>query len=157
VCDKGFDADRGTFTQSYGSDALDAALLLIPRLAFLPPTDERVRGTVRAVQEDLCHNGFMLRYRADDGLPGWEGAFIACTFWLADALALTGEGDDAKALFERLLELRNDVGLLSEEWGAETGRQLGNTPQAFSHLALVNTAVALDRGTGHLLGSARSR
>jgi GH15 family glucan-1,4-alpha-glucosidase len=154
VCAKGFDADRGTFTQFYGSRGLDAALLLIPRVGFLPPDDERVTGTIEAVRRELDDEGFVLRYRTDadphgetgtvDGLPGEEGAFLACSFWLADALALTGRRDEARELFERLLELRNDVGLLSEEWDPRAKRQLGNTPQAFSHVGLVNTALALE-------------
>ncbi|RJK97589.1 glycoside hydrolase family 15 protein [Vallicoccus soli] len=153
VCEQGWDAERGTFTQYYGSRGLDAALLLLPRLGFLPPEDPRVRSTVRAVQRELCEDGFVVRYRPDadpegehgsvDGLPGTEGAFLACSFWLADALALIGEEDEAVALFERLLGLCNDVGLLSEMWDPHLGRQLGNTPQAFSHVELVNTAIAL--------------
>jgi GH15 family glucan-1,4-alpha-glucosidase len=160
VCARGYDAARGTFTQFYGSRGLDAALLLIPRLGFLPPGDPRVLGTVEAVRKDLVEGGFVLRYRVDadphgdtgtvDGLPGDEGAFLACSFWLADALTLTGRPDEARDLFERLLDLRNDVGLLSEEWDTAAGRQLGNTPQAFSHVELVNTALALERGTEHL-------
>ena len=159
VCARGYDAERGTFTQYYGSTGLDAALLLIPRVGFLPPDDPRVVGTVDAVQRELCEDGFVLRYRTDadptsehgtvDGLPGSEGAFIACSFWLADALALTGREHQARDLFERLLELRNDVGLLSEEWDPHAQRQLGNTPQAFSHVGLVNTALTLDRDTQH--------
>jgi GH15 family glucan-1,4-alpha-glucosidase len=160
VCEKGFDTDRGTFTQYYGSSGLDAALLLIPRVGFLPPDDPRVRGTIEAVQRELTEDGFVLRYRTDadaaseegtvDGLPGHEGAFLACSFWLADALALTGRRDEARTLFERLLELRNDVGLLSEEWDPQARRQLGNTPQAFSHVGLVNTALALATDTSHV-------
>jgi GH15 family glucan-1,4-alpha-glucosidase len=160
VCDRGYDAERNTFTQFYGSRGLDAALLLLPRLGFLPPEDPRVRGTVEAVERELMEDGFVLRYRVDadphgehgtvDGLPGEEGAFLACSFWLADALVLVGRRDEATELFERLLGLRNDVGLLSEEWDPRLRRQLGNTPQAFSHLALVNTALALERGTDHL-------
>jgi len=153
VCEQGYDAGRNTFTQSYGSEPLDAALLLIPRLGFLPPDDARVVGTVRAVRRELCEDGFVLRYRTDDGLPGTEGAFVACSFWLADALALIGERREAEQLFERLLDLRNDVGLLSEQWEPHARRQPGNTPQAFSHLSLVNTAIALDRGPAHLVSS----
>jgi GH15 family glucan-1,4-alpha-glucosidase len=145
VCAKGFDADRGTFTQFYGSRGLDAALLLIPRVGFLDWGDPRVVGTVDAVQHELAHDGFVLRYRPDadggvDGLPGGEGAFLACSFWLADALAGIGRRDEAERLFTRLLGLRTDLGLLSEEYDPSTGRQLGNTPQAFSHVGLVNTA-----------------
>lgn len=151
VCRHGYDADRRTFTQFYGSRGLDAALLLLPRVGFLPWDDDRVVGTVDAVQRELCENGFILRYRPDadppadgsgssDGLPGTEGSFIACTFWLADALTGIGRHDEATRLFEQLLELRNDVGLLSEEFDTTAKRQLGNTPQAFSHVGLVNTA-----------------
>jgi GH15 family glucan-1,4-alpha-glucosidase len=144
VCQKGYDSDRRTFTQFYGSKGLDAALLLIPRVGFLPWDDERVVGTVEAVQRELCENGFVLRYRPDaddaDGLPGTEGSFLACTFWLASALHDIGRADEAERLFERLLGLRNDVGLLSEEYDGSCGRALGNTPQAYSHVGLVNTA-----------------
>ena len=144
VCAKGFDVERNTFTQSYGSAALDAALLLIPRVGFLPAGDPRVLGTVAAVQRELCHDGFVLRYRPGrdnvDGLPGAEGAFLACSFWLVDALHGAGRRDEAERLFERLLNLRNDVGLLAEEYDPVAGRQLGNTPQAFSMVGLVNSA-----------------
>jgi GH15 family glucan-1,4-alpha-glucosidase len=145
VVEHGFDADRGTFTQFYGSEGLDAALLLIPRVGFLPWDDERVVGTVRAVERELDHQGFLRRYdpTADggtDGLPGTEGAFVACSFWLADALHGIGDNDGAERLFTRLLELRNDVGMLSEEHDPTTGAPLGNTPQAFSLVGLVNTA-----------------
>jgi GH15 family glucan-1,4-alpha-glucosidase len=144
VCAKGFDSGRNTFTQSYGSPALDAALLLIPRVGFLPGTDPRVAGTVAAVERELCHDGFVLRYRPEhdnvDGLPGAEGAFLACTFWLVDALHAIGRRDDAEKLYERLLTVRNDVGMLSEEYDPASGRQLGNTPQAFSLVGLVNSA-----------------
>ncbi len=146
VCAKGFDSDRMTFTQSYGSEGLDAALLLIPQVGFLPPDDERVIGTVEAIARELTHDGFVLRYdngQAGDGLRGTEGAFLACTLWLADDLHLIGQEKRARATFERVLDLRNDVGLLSEEWDPKAGRQLGNTPQAFSHVPLVNTARAL--------------
>jgi GH15 family glucan-1,4-alpha-glucosidase len=145
VCDRGYDPGRNTFTQFYGSTGLDAALLLIPRVGFLPWHDTRVAGTVDAVQRELCADGFLLRYQpqADggvDGLPGTEGAFITCTFWLADALYGIGRRQQAHHLFEHLLSLRNDLGLLSEEYDPATGRQLGNTPQAFSHVGLVNAA-----------------
>ncbi len=148
VCDKGYDATRNTFTQAYGSTELDAALLLIPQLGFLAPEDERVRGTLRAIQEDLTvDDTYVLRYRNGavgvDGLPGDEGAFLACSFWLADALILDGQVDAGRDLFVRLLGLRNDVGLLAEEYDPRIGRQLGNVPQAYSHLALVNTALNL--------------
>ena len=150
VCAKGYDADRGTFTQYYGGSELDASLLLLPRVGFLPWRDERVAGTVRAVQRELCEDGFVLRYRTDsgvDGLPGDEGAFLACSFWLVDALHGLGRADEAVALFERLLNLRNDVGLLAEEWDPRAGRQVGNFPQAFSHEPLVNSARQLSRDT----------
>jgi GH15 family glucan-1,4-alpha-glucosidase len=147
VCEHGFDADRGTFTQFYGSRGLDAALLLIPRTGFLPWDDPRVVGTVEAVSRELTEGGFLLRYRPEvdavDGLPGGEGAFLACSFWLADALHSTGRTHEAQDLFERLLDLRSDLGLLAEEYDTVAGRQVGNTPQAFSHLALVNTALHL--------------
>jgi GH15 family glucan-1,4-alpha-glucosidase len=152
VCAKGYDTDRDTFTQFYGSRGLDAALLLLPSAGFLPWHDRRITGTVDAVQQELCRDGLLLRYDpgADgnvDGLPGTEGAFITCTFWLADALHGIGRRRQARELFERLLSLRNDLGLLSEEFDPATGRQLGNTPQAFSHVGLVNAA-------RHLSGSA---
>ena len=146
MCAKGYDADRQTFTQSYGSRALDAALLLIPQVGFLPPEDERVRGTLRAVQRELAVDGMVRRYDTDDtddGVPGDEGAFLACSFWLADALVLDGQVDAGRQRFERLLTLRNDVGLLAEEYDVAAGRQLGNVPQAYSHLALVNSALNL--------------
>jgi GH15 family glucan-1,4-alpha-glucosidase len=155
VCEKGYDADRRTFTQFYGSAGLDAALLLISRVGFLPAEDPRVHGTIQAVHDELCTEGLVLRYRTDvdprseagtvDGLPGTEGAFLACSFWLADVFALEGRLDEARELFERLLALRNDIGLLSEEWDPAL-RQLGNTPQAFSHVGRVNTALALEHG-----------
>jgi GH15 family glucan-1,4-alpha-glucosidase len=150
VCEHGFDAGRNTFTQSYGSRALDAALLLIGAVGFLPPDDDRVVGTVEAVQRELSRDGFVLRYpteEADDGLPPGEGAFLPCSFWLVDALALIGRRQEATALFERLLALVNDVGLLSEEYDPGARRLVGNFPQAFSHIALVNSALALSRDT----------
>ncbi|MDX6347960.1 MAG: hypothetical protein QOF84_2750 [Streptomyces sp.] len=147
VLRKGFDPARNTFTQFYGSRELDAATLLIPQVGFLPPTDPRVIGTVDAVRRELDHGGFVRRYTLEessvDGLPGSEGSFLACSFWLADALHRTGREGEARALFEKLLTLRNDVGLLSEEWDPVEGRQLGNFPQAFSHIGLVNTALTL--------------
>ncbi|MGW5847506.1 glycoside hydrolase family 15 protein [Streptomyces sp. NPDC055254] len=153
VCEKGYDPVRNTFTQYYGSRELDAATLLIPRVGFLPPDDPRVVGTVDAVREELGRSGLVRRYSTEgpsiDGLPGDEGAFLACSFWLADALHLTGRGKEARDLFERLLGVCNDVGLLAEEYDPVSGRQLGNFPQAFSHIGLVNTALTL--GTGEVL------
>jgi GH15 family glucan-1,4-alpha-glucosidase len=145
VLDKGFDADRNTFTQAYGAGELDAALLLIPQVRFLPWNDPRVAGTVDAIERELCADGYVLRYKpgggaSDDGLPGDEGAFLACSFWLADALHGIGRRDDAKVMFERLIDLASDVGLLAEEYDPRSRRQVGNTPQAFSHLALINAA-----------------
>jgi GH15 family glucan-1,4-alpha-glucosidase len=143
VCARGFDAGLGSFVQSYGSKALDASLLLIPTTGFLPPDDARVAGTIAAVERALLRDGFLLRYDtalSDDGLPSGEGAFLACTFWLADAYVLAGRVDDARRLFERLLDLRNDVGLLAEQYDPRAGRLVGNFPQAFSHVALINTA-----------------
>lgn len=147
VCEKGFDPVRNTFTQSYGSRNLDAATLLIARTGFLPPDDPRMIGTVDAVREELGSGCLVRRYSTDgssiDGLPGSEGAFLACSFWLADALLLTGRAEEAGELFEQLLTLRNDVGLLAEEYDIVGHRQLGNFPQAFSHIGLVGTAMAL--------------
>ncbi|MFF5786521.1 glycoside hydrolase family 15 protein [Streptomyces sp. NPDC012693] len=149
VCARSYDPVRNTFTQSYGSLELDAATLLIPQVGFLPPDDPRVVGTVDAVQAELMHEGYLRRYSTEsgaiDGLPGQEGTFLVCSFWLADALLLTGRKDEARALFERLVTLCNDVGLLAEEYDPVTGRQLGNFPQAFSHIGLVGTALALAR------------
>ncbi|GAA1729018.1 glycoside hydrolase family 15 protein [Nonomuraea bangladeshensis] len=147
VCARGYDADRNTFTQYYGSTGLDAALLLIPRLGFLPVDDPRVAGTVDAIRRELMEDGFVLRYRPQqegvDGLPGREGTFLACSFWLADALAMLGRRREARELFDRLLGLRNDVGLLSEEYDTGLRRQAGNFPQAYSHVSVINTAAAL--------------
>ncbi|MFF1277216.1 glycoside hydrolase family 15 protein [Streptomyces marokkonensis] len=147
VCEKGYDPERNTFTQSYGSRELDAALLLIPRVGFLPPDDTRVLGTIEAVRAELGQDGLVRRYTTDatavDGLPGQEGTFLVCSFWLADALHMTGRTKEARDLFERLLGLANDVGLLAEEYDPVGGRLLGNFPQAFSHIGLVNTALAL--------------
>ncbi|WP_328992764.1 glycoside hydrolase family 15 protein [Kribbella sp. NBC_01245] len=152
VLTNGYDADRGTFVQSYGSTGLDASLLLLPRVGFLPGTDKRVLRTVQAVQRELTQDGLVLRYRtetSDDGLPAGEGVFLACSFWLVDALHYAGREQEAIALFERLLALRNDLGLLSEEWDPVSRRQLGNTPQAFSHFALVVSALQLQRRRPH--------
>jgi GH15 family glucan-1,4-alpha-glucosidase len=147
----GFDATRNTFTQFYGSKGLDAALLLLPREGFLPWDDPRVVGTVDAVRRELDHEGFVLRYSPDadggvDGLSGHEGAFLLCTFWMVDALHGTGRTAEATRLFQRLLDIRNDVGLLAEEYDAGTGRLVGNFPQAFSHIGLVNAALHLEEG-----------
>jgi GH15 family glucan-1,4-alpha-glucosidase len=148
VCEKGFDPACGAFVQSYGSKHLDASLLLLPQLGFLAPSDPRIRGTVAAVERALLKDGFVMRYQTDghtDGLPAGEGAFLACSFWLADAYVLDGRIDEARALFDRLIALQNDVGLLAEEYDTEGRHQLGNFPQAFSHIALVNTALNLKR------------
>ena len=143
VCAKGFDAIQNAFVQSFGATALDASLLMMPLVGFLPASDPRVRGTLHAIEQHLMQDGFVLRYRSSeaiDGLPPGEGVFLACSFWLADNYVLQGRLDDARQLFVRLLALRNDVGLLAEEYDPVARRQLGNFPQAFSHLALVNTA-----------------
>ena len=151
VCREGFDPDLNSFVQCYGSKDLDASLLMIPLVGFLPPSDPRVRGTLAAVERCLLRDGFVQRYLsrpAVDGLPEGEGAFLACTFWLADNLILLGRRDDARSLFERLLGLCNDVGLLAEEFDPRAGRLLGNFPQAFSHVGLVNTAINLSPAPG---------
>lgn len=151
VCEKGFNKTIGAFTQFYGSSALDASLLSIPHLGFLPATDPRVRGTIAAVRRELSVDGLLLRYKegaADDGLPPGEGTFLLCTFWLADNLMLIGDRSASCALFERLLSLRNDVGLLSEQYDPIRKRMLGNFPQAFSHVALINTALNLESSHG---------
>jgi GH15 family glucan-1,4-alpha-glucosidase len=146
VCRRGFNRKRGTFVQSYGSRELDASLLLIPNTGFLPCSDPRVKATIEAIQRELTVEGFVLRYRTRrdiDGLPPGEGVFLACSFWLVDALWMLGRRDEACELFERLLGLRNDIGLLAEEYDPASGRHLGNFPQAFSHIALINTAMNL--------------
>jgi GH15 family glucan-1,4-alpha-glucosidase len=154
VCREGYDAERGTFTQYYGSRELDASVLLIPAVGFLAPTDKRVVGTIAAVKRELTQDGLVYRYATEasdgsvDGLPGKEGAFLPCSFWLADALAMAGRNCEARALFERLLTLRNDLGLLSEEYDVDRGRMCGNFPQAFTHLALVGTAHRLEAVAG---------
>ena len=146
VCEKGYDAERNTFTQYYGSKELDANVLQIPLVGFLPGDDDRVTGTIDAVRSELGRDGLPSRYSnvdTDDGLPGTEGQFLACSFWLASALAINGRRDEAKELMDRLLALRNDLGLLAEEYDVDAKRQIGNFPQAFSHLALVTSAQVL--------------
>ncbi|MEI9985623.1 MAG: glycoside hydrolase family 15 protein [Aliidongia sp.] len=156
VCAKGFDAELGSFVQFYGGKTLDAALLILIHVGFLPGEDPRIQGTLAAIERDLMHNGLLLRYSTEtnvDGVPGDEGAFLACSFWLCDAYALCGRLDEAKALFEHLLSLTNDLGLLAEEYDPVAKRQLGNFPQAFSHVALINTAYTLT----HAVGAAHER
>jgi GH15 family glucan-1,4-alpha-glucosidase len=162
VCTRGFDADRATFTQSYGRSELDASLLLIPLVGFLPATDPRVRGTVTAIERELCDAGFVRRYSGAslgevDGLRGDEGAFLPCSFWLADNLILQGRVEEGRRLFDRLAGVANDVGLLAEEYDPQRQRLVGNFPQAFSHVALVNTSHNLGAGPGpaHHRGAAR--
>ena len=147
VCREGFDSGMNSFIQYYGSQHLDASLLMMPLVGFLPARDPRVLGTVKAIETELMKSGFVARYTQDsnvDGLPHGEGTFLPCSFWLADNYELQGRHEDAERLFERLLEIRNDVGLLSEEYDSKAKRQLGNFPQAFSHVGLVNTAFYLD-------------
>ena len=148
VCDRGFNPRVGAFTQSYGSEALDASVLVIPHYGFLPGTDPRMQGTVAAIEKDLLRDGFVLRYGTEhgtDGLPGTEGAFLACSFWLADNYAFAGRIAEAEEMFERLLSLRNPLGLLSEEYDPKLQRLISNFPQAFSHLALILTARIIER------------
>src|SRR6266404_4646560 len=155
ICERGFDGSRNTFTQSFGSSELDASLLLMPVVGFLPPDDPRVRGTIAAIEKELMVDGLVLRYRTKtgvDGLPPGEGMFLPCSFWLADNYTLQNRDAEASALFERLLSLRNDVGLLAEEYDPHARRQVGNFPQAFSHLALIGTALNL-----HDIGPAQQR
>jgi len=147
VCERGFNARVGAFTQYYGGETLDASVLVMPHVGFLPASDPRVKGTVAAIEKNLVRDGFVLRYATEagtDGLPGSEGAFLACSFWLADNYAFAGRIDEAEALFEKLLGLRNHLGLLSEEYDPKLQRQIGNFPQAFSHLALIFTARVID-------------
>jgi GH15 family glucan-1,4-alpha-glucosidase len=151
VCRNGFDSELGSFVQAYGSKALDASLLLLPIVGFLPPSDRRIIGTLHAIEQRLLVDGVVFRYdsgKAEDGLPPGEGAFIACSFWFVDNLILQGRVAQASAMFERLLALRNDVGLLAEEYDPRTKRQMGNFPQGFSHVSLVNTAYNLTRYEG---------
>jgi GH15 family glucan-1,4-alpha-glucosidase len=148
ICSRGFDTELGSFVRSYGSKNVDASLLLVPAVGFLPPHDERIVGTVNMIERTLVEDGLVQRYdtqRARDGLPAGEGMFLACSFWLVDAYVMLGRRDDATKLFERLLTLRNDLGLLSEQYDTELERLVGNFPQAFSHLALVNSACNLAR------------
>jgi GH15 family glucan-1,4-alpha-glucosidase len=151
VLREGYNTERGSFVQYYGSDRLDASLLLIPLVGFLRADDPRMVGTVEAIQRELLRDGFVERYRADeenigvDGLPPGEGVFLPCSFWLAAVLAQQGRYDEALELFERLLSLRNDLGLISEEYDPERNRLVGNFPQAFTHLTLVETAFTLGK------------
>jgi GH15 family glucan-1,4-alpha-glucosidase len=148
ICQHGFDASLGSFVQSYGSRELDASLLQIPIVGFLPPDDPRVLGTVAAIERNLMIDGYVMRYRSEtapDGLPAGEGAFLACSFWLVDAYVLLNRWDEARQLFERLVALCNDVGLLSEEYDSRSGRLVGNFPQAFTHVGLINSAFNLTR------------
>ncbi len=151
VCRRGFDRDRGAFTMDFDSSALDASTLLIPLVGFLPARDPRVTSTVEAIRRELTRDGLVLRYRTgqvDDDLPPGEGAFLPCSLWLADALALQGRREEAVALFERVLSLANDLGLLSEEYDVDAGRLVGNFPQVLTHIALVNTATNLSAQGG---------
>ncbi len=151
VCRLGYDPKRNSFVQYYGAEELDASLLMLPLVGFLPPSDRRIRGTVEAIQRELMFDGFVLRYpttKAVDGLPPGEAAFLACTFWLADCLAVIGCPEEARQVYQRLLDLRNDVGLLAEEYDPVAKRFLGNFPQAFSHVGLINTACNLSRTGG---------
>jgi GH15 family glucan-1,4-alpha-glucosidase len=146
VCERGYDGNAGAFTQSYGSRELDASLLLMPLVGFLPASDPRIGSTIDAIERSLVTDAFVARYRTDtsvDGLPAGEGAFLACSFWLVQALALRGERNRAAHIFERVLAVQNDVGLLAEQYDTRTARQLGNFPQALSHLALVDAAYTL--------------
>ncbi len=156
VCDQGFSTEKNSFVQSFGSSVLDASVLMIPLVGFLPATDRRMTCTVAAIQRELMEDGLVRRYQTQqtaDGLEGSEGVFLACSFWLADNLVLQGRYDEARAMFQRLLALRNDLGLLSEEYDPTTQRLVGNFPQAFSHLALINTALNLcDHGPAHQRG-----
>jgi GH15 family glucan-1,4-alpha-glucosidase len=151
VCTRGFDPNVGAFVQFYGSDLLDASLLMMPLVGFLPATDVRVRGTIAAIERTLTHDGFVSRYQTHpeiDGLPPGEASFLLCSFWLVDNLTLLGRHRDARLLFERLLSIRNDVGLLAEGYDTRGQRQAGNFPQAFSHVGLINSALNLSRVDG---------
>ena len=159
VCDRGFSRKRHAFVQAYESEALDASLLMIPLVGFLPAKDPRVLGTVGAIERELMHDGFVARYDTrvtEDGLPAGEGTFLPCTFWYADNLAMQGRHDEAVVIFERLLGLRNDVGLLSEEYDPVGRRLVGNFPQAFTHIGLISTAINLARPADNPAGQRRS-
>jgi GH15 family glucan-1,4-alpha-glucosidase len=148
VLSKGFDPELGSFVQAYGTKFLDASLLLLPAVGFLPVSDPRMEQTIAAIEQRLLRDGFVMRYDTaveDDGLPPGEGAFLACSFWLVDVYVLQGRMADAERLFRRLIAVRNDLGLLSEEYDPHLKRQIGNFPQAFSHMALVNAAYNLTR------------
>ena len=161
ICANGYDAKTNSFVQYYGASVVDAALLQIPALGFLPPNDPRVLGTIERIERELLRDGVVYRYRTDggdaDGLPGEEGAFLACSFWLCDALVLTGRQDEATALFNKLLDYSNDLGLLAEEYDPQSGRLLGNFPQAFSHFALITTAHTLLGKSGAMATHLASR
>ena len=151
ICDQGFNKQKNSFVQVYGGDELDASLLLMPLVGFLPGTDERIKGTVEAIRRELMQDGLVLRYntsRVQDGLPPGEGVFLACSFWMVSSLKAIGREDEARELFKKLLELPNDLGLLSEEYDPKAKRMVGNFPQAFSHIALVNAAFDLVDGAG---------
>jgi GH15 family glucan-1,4-alpha-glucosidase len=153
VCAEGYDPELGSFVQAYGSKQLDAALLQIPGTGFLPATDERMVGTVAAIERELVADGFVLRYRSgasDDGLPPGEGAFLPCSFWLVDNYVMQGRRDDARALYDKLVGVANDVGLFSEEYDPVGKRALGNMPQAFTHLAFVQAASVMSGLQGPL-------
>jgi GH15 family glucan-1,4-alpha-glucosidase len=147
IINRAFNAEKNSFVQYFGGTSLDGALLMMPLVGFLPPSDSRVQGTVEAIVKELSYDGFIRRYTPNsdvDGLPGVEGVFLPCTFWLADNYAMMGRMAEAKKLFQRLLSIRNDVGLLAEEYDPKAGRLLGNFPQAFTHVSLINTAWNLE-------------
>jgi GH15 family glucan-1,4-alpha-glucosidase len=151
ICEKGFNATRDCFVQAYGSDQLDASLLLMPLVGFLPGSDRRVQNTVEAIRCELVRDGLVMRYdtsKSQDGLPPGEGVFLACSFWMVSSLKAVGREPEARILFEDLLKLTNDLGLLSEEYDPREKRMVGNFPQAFSHIALVNAAFDLEDGVG---------
>jgi GH15 family glucan-1,4-alpha-glucosidase len=151
ICENGFNQAKNSFVQTYGSDQLDASLLLIPQVGFLPGSDPRVQGTVEAIRRELMPDGFVLRYdtsKVEDGLPPGEGVFLACSFWMVSSLKAVGREDEARQLFERLLTLTSEMGLLAEEYDPNAKRLVGNFPQALSHISLVNAAFDLEDGKG---------